>query len=211
MKFKIYSRWSSEVKCEVEIADSFAEKPMPEQKGEAVKVALKNGSDLSNSDLSNSDLSYSDLRDSNLIGSDLSNSDLSNSDLRGSNLSGSDLRGSDLRYSNLRGSNLRGSNLSDSNLRGSDLRGSDLSGSKQTINPLCIVGMNWWILVSRTHLQIGCKTYSHQEWSELSDEQIAAMDSQALEFWTTNKTMLLSVCEQHAAKSEAAAQKEQTV
>jgi hypothetical protein len=45
----------------------------------------------------------------------------------------------------------------------------------------------------------------------ISDEQIAAMDSQALEFWTTNKTMLLSVCEQHAANSEAAAQKEQTV
>ncbi len=127
MKFAIRSRWTNEVKFEIELAAEFETKPPSVQKGAAIKAALAAGKDLSGSDLRDSHLSGSDLRGSDLRGSDLSDSDLSGSDLSDSDLSGSDLRGSDLSGSDLSDSNLRGSDLSDSDLSGSDLSGSDLS------------------------------------------------------------------------------------
>ena len=77
MKFAIKSRWSSRVVCEVEIGAEWESRSEREQRGEAVRVALKSGSDLRGSD----------LRNSNLSGSDLSGSDLRGSNLSGSNLS----------------------------------------------------------------------------------------------------------------------------
>jgi hypothetical protein len=112
---------------------------------DAVKAAVRGGSDLRRSDLSGldlsgldlsysklsgSNLSYSNLSGSNLSYSNLSYSNLSYSNLSYSNLSGSDMRYSNLSYSNLSYSNLSGSDMRGSDMRGSDMRGSDLSGSK---------------------------------------------------------------------------------
>ena len=134
MKFEIKNRWTGNVQFVCELDASFESQPYSLQLGTAVKLALKQGSDLSGSNLRGSDLRGSDLRGSDLSGSNLSDSNLRDSNLSGSNLSGSNLSGSDLRDSNLRGSNLSGSNLSGSDLSGSNLsdsnlRGSDLSGS----------------------------------------------------------------------------------
>jgi uncharacterized protein YjbI with pentapeptide repeats len=119
MKIEIKNRWNGSVLFSVEATSM----------KEAVEVAVKSGSDLSDSDLRGSNLSGSDLKGSDLRGSDLKGSDLSDSDLRGSDLRGSDLRGSDLSGSDLRDSDLRGSDLSDSNLSGSNLSDSNLSDS----------------------------------------------------------------------------------
>jgi hypothetical protein len=128
MKFKILARWSNEVRAEVEIADSFAERSIRDQRGEAIRQALKSGSDLSGCNLRDSDLRDSDLSGCNLRDSDLSGCNLSGCNLSGCNLSGCNLRDSDLRDSDLRDSDLSGCNLRDSDLRDSDLSGCNLSG-----------------------------------------------------------------------------------
>ncbi|MFZ0270965.1 MAG: pentapeptide repeat-containing protein [Acidobacteriaceae bacterium] len=88
MKITFERRWSSDIAFEIEIGDEFKKKSVRDQRGEAIKKALKE---------------KCNLRGSNLRGSNLRGSDLSGSDLRDSNLSGSNLRGSDLRGSNLSG------------------------------------------------------------------------------------------------------------
>ena len=121
------------------------------------------------------------------------------------NLSGSDLSGIDLSGSDLSGSNLSGSNLSYSNLRGSDLsgsslRGSNIEGEKITINPLSISGLRYWCLITDGFMRLGCKRFSHSEWSAFSNEHIEEMDTHALEFWSQWKEPLLSMCATHANK-----------
>ncbi len=136
----------------------------------------------------------------NLSGSNLSYSNLRGSDLRGSDLSYSNLRGSDLSGSNLSGSNLSGSDLSYSNLSGSDLSGSNIEGEKITINPLSISGLRYWCLITDGFMRLGCKRFSHSEWSAFSNEHIEEMDTHALEFWSQWKEPLLSMCATHANK-----------
>jgi len=81
MKVKFERRYSSDIAFEVEIGEEHKNKSSRDQRGEAIKKAIKeklnlSGSDLRDSDLSGSDLSGSDLRDSNLSGSDLRDSNL---------------------------------------------------------------------------------------------------------------------------------------
>ena len=61
MKFQILARWSNTVRFECELTDEEAALPVRDQRGIAIKKALK---------------SDSNLRDSNLRGSDLSDSNL---------------------------------------------------------------------------------------------------------------------------------------
>ena len=121
--------------------------------------------------------------------------DLRGADLRGANLDGADLRGAYLRGADLRGADLRGAYL-----RGADLDGADLDGEKITKNPLSIVGMHYWCLISDSYMRLGCKRFTHQEWSDFNDEEISEMDSKALEFWTQWKAPLLEMCKAHAQK-----------
>ena len=150
---------------------------------EAVLLAIKKCSDLSGSDLRGSDLSGSNLSYSNLSGSNLSYSNLS-----GSDLSGSDLSGSNLSYSNLIGSDLSGSYLS----------GIKIDGEEITKPPLSITGLYYRCLITDGYMRLGCKRYTHAEWSEFNDSEIAAMDSHATEFWNQWKLPLLAMCKQHA-------------
>ena len=106
------------------------------------------------------------------------------------NLDGADLRGADLRRADLRRADLRGA----------DLRCANLDGEKITKNPLSIVGMHYWCLISDSYMRLGCKRFTHQEWSDFNDGQISEMDSKALEFWTQWKAPLLEMCKTHAPK-----------
>ena len=155
---------------------------------EAVEQAIQKKINLRGSDLRGSDLSYSNLSGSNLGGSNLSYSNLS-----GSNLGGSNLRGSDLS-----GSNLGGGNLSGSDLGGSNLSGSNIDGEKITKNPLSITGLYYRCLITDGYMRLGCKRYTHAEWSEFNDSEIEEMDSHATEFWNQWRFPLLAMCKQHA-------------
>ena len=120
-------------------------------------------------------------------------------DLRGADLCGADLRGADLRGADLEGANLGGANLYGADLRGANLYGANLEGEKITKSPLSINGLHYRCLISDSYMRLGCKRFTHKEWSEFNDDQIREMDSGALAFWKQWKAPLLAMCATHSS------------
>lgn len=169
MKFDIKSRFTGEVIFSIE-TESFKL---------AVETAVKSGVDLSKANLYGVDLS----------GADLSGADFSCADLYGANLSGADLSGA-----NLSGKvNLYGTNLS-----GATLYRATLYGEKLTKEPIQILGLRWFVLITVEQIRIGCELYEAAEWEKFEDSRIALMDSDALEFWKKYKDMILGLHKIHA-------------
>jgi hypothetical protein len=108
-------------------------------------------------------------------------------------LSGATLIGANLSRYNLSGVNLRGANLIDADLIDADLTFADLRGA---ILWGCI-GNNKEIITCQTEfytvnftkdfLNIGCKTYSYENWFGFADDEISKMGIDALEFWNKYK------------------------
>ena len=140
---------------------------------EALALAVSEEIDLSSADLSSADLSRADLSRANLIYADLSSA-------------------------NLRSANLRSTDLSRANLSYADLSSAKIDGEKITKDPLLITGLYYSCLITDGYMRLGCKRYTHAEWSEFNDSEIAAMDSRAIEFWNKWKFPLLAMCKQHA-------------
>jgi len=112
--------------------------------------------------------------------------------------------GANLEGANLEGANLRGANLRGANLRGANLRGANLEDAKNT--PLIINGLRWAVFISGTgFMRIGCQNHSVEAWKNFTDEEIKIMDSNALEFWSKYKTMLLVACDTHVHAKEIGA------
>ena len=157
-------------------------------------ATIRETAEQGKSNLRGADLYGADLRGANLRGADLYGADL-----RGANLYGADLRGADLREANLYGANLYGANLDGADLRGANLYGANLDGEKIEKSPLLVVSLTYWCLISDNYMRLGCKRFTHAEWAEFDDKQIAAMDRHALEFWTQWKAPLLAMCAAHKA------------
>jgi hypothetical protein len=84
--------------------------------------------------------------------------------------------------------NLIGANLIGADLYGADLRRATGDGAivrSAQFEKYHVVACDDW-------LQIGCKGYRVHEWREFSDEVIAAMDDDALEWWTKYKAAVLA-------------------
>ena len=158
--------------------------------------------DLSEADLSEADLRVADLSEADLRGADLSEADLRGADLRGANLRWANLREADLSEADLRVADLSEADLSGANLRWANLRGADIDGDKITNNPIVITGLQWWILITDNYLRIGCQRHSHAKWAEMSNDDINAMDSSALDFWKQWRDSLLAMCKAHKGKGE---------
>jgi hypothetical protein len=182
MKFNILNRYTKEIKFTAEI-DCDEDTLMSIKIGLAVKWGIENnanlsGANLRGANLRDADLSYADLRGANLRDADLRDADLRGADLSGANLSGA----------NLRGANLRGAHLSGANLRGAHLRYADLSDADLIVIQL----PHWTAFVQKTQTRIGCKYYTNTDWRIFSDDEISAMDSNALDFWNSYKTLIFS-------------------
>ena len=100
----------------------------------------------------------------------------------------------------LRGANLRDADLRGANLRDAHLDGANLDGEKLTKSPLVITGLRYWCLISDGYMRLGCKRFTHEEWTDFSDDEIEKMDICALKFWKQWKESLLSMCKAHAVK-----------
>ena len=155
------------------------------------------GADLRDADLRCADLCGANLRDADLRGADLRCANLCDADLRGANLRCADLRDADLCGADLRDADLRGADLRCANLFDADLRGAKIDGEELTKTPLQINGLRYWCLITDGYMRLGCKRYAHDEWAAFDDEQIAKMDSGALEFWKQWKSTLLAMCATH--------------
>ena len=66
-----------------------------------------------------------------------------------------------------------------------------------------INGLYWWVMISPKYMRIGCQRHTHAEWAAFTEQEIATMDSKAAEFWSTWKSPLLTMCEQHRAIADA--------
>ena len=116
-------------------------------------------------------------------------------DLRDADLSGADLRYANLRDADLEGAYLRDADLSDADLRdadlsGADLRDADLSGAYLSGAGLYLQTEIWNILVTPTHIRIGCEFHTIEEWFRFDDEKIRNMNRKALDWWTKWKPIL---------------------
>ena len=92
---------------------------------------------------------------------------------------------------------LRGADLRGAYLRGADLRGANLDSEKLSVSPLVVGGLRYWCLISDNYMRLGCKRFTHDEWTAFSDDEISNMDSYALEFWKQWKAPLLAMCAAH--------------
>jgi hypothetical protein len=130
------------------------------------------------------DLRGADLHDANLRGADLRGADLVAADLRGADLSAADLHGADLVAADLHGADLRGANL----------HGADLVGADVFVVSKSLATNNYDIFATPTHLKIGCKFYSWEEWMEFDDAEIVKMGGKsALKFWCVWKPILRAI------------------
>ena len=117
---------------------------------------------------------------------------LRDADLRGANLRYADLSGADLRYADL-----RCADLSDANLSGANLSGADLSGA----NLIIITWSFWTTYITPGYIRIGCQSHDLESWKNFNDDQIADMDSRALDFWKQNKELIVGLCERFEVKN----------
>ena len=176
--------------------------------GANLRGANLSGANLSYADLSGANLRGASLFDANLSGASLLGADLRDANLRDANLIGANLRGAnlsganlsyaDLSCANLSGANLRDANLSGASLLGADLLGADLRGANllctgNMINIKTIQVDRWVVGYTHDTMQIGCQRHMIAEWFEFSDEEIASMDDEALDWWRVWKPILQSI------------------
>ncbi len=210
MKLSILSRFNASILFEFEAEENSLKITLQA----AVKArANLDGADLRGADLYGANLYGANLRSANLYGADLRSANLYGANLHGANLDGANLYGAnldgaDLRSANLHGANLDGANLDGANLYGANLRSANLYGEKLSKTPLQINGLKWFVLISDNFMRIGCQRYTHEEWANFTDEEIAKMDFGALKFWRQWKISLVAMCSAHNKREEASEEKE---
>ena len=162
------------------------------------------GANLSEADLYRANLSEATLRGAKLTGSDLSEANLTWSDLDEADLYEASLTGSSLIWSNLnrailRGANLCGANFSRATLSGAKISGALVNGHRITKKPLNVDGLRWPVTIIDNRMIIGCQDHTLLDWSQFTNDRISKMDKDALKFWETSKSLLLTLAKQHQA------------
>ena len=112
------------------------------------------------------------------------------------NLSGANLRGANLRGAYLGGADLSGADLSGANLRGANLEGADLKGANLNGTGIIYIALpRWNVTIFESNIYIGCQKHTIEEWANFTDEEISAMDSNALTWWKKYKDIIFSIIE----------------
>ncbi|CUJ41987.1 Type III effector pipB2 [Achromobacter xylosoxidans] len=163
------------------------------------------GANLRGAYLGGAYLRGANLGDANLRGANLRGANLRGANLRGAYLGGAYLRGANLGDANLGDANLRGANLGDAYLGGAYLRGANLRGAylgevrsiwgaSGNLREIKAIQCDTWpVTYTATHMQIGCQFHDLERWWSFTDEQIARMDTSALEWWKKWKPVLHTI------------------
>lgn len=61
------------------------------------------------------------------------------------------------------------------------------------VSPLHITGLIWDVTITDSQMTIGCKSHSLHECEAFSDMEIGEMGRHALDFWSTNKALLIGM------------------
>lgn len=51
----------------------------------------------------------------------------------------------------------------------------------------------WTCYIQSDHIRIGCQYHSVEAWLRMSDEEIATMDSRALQWWKMHKPVIIAI------------------
>jgi len=121
-----------------------------------------------------------------LYRANLSSADLSSTDLRYADLRYADLSSADLRYADLRYADLRYADLSSADLRYA-------VGNMVEVKSIQID--TYLISFDSKKLNIGCESYTFEEWKNFTDEKISKMDSEALVWWQKWKDFIFKAIE----------------
>ena len=113
------------------------------------------------------------------------------------NLSGAYLSGANLSGAYLDGANLDRAYLYGAYLDGANLYGANLSGEKLDKCPIQLLGLKWFVLITKKNIKIGCELYTAEEWFKFPDKRIALMHSDALAWWKDNKKVIKALWENH--------------
>ena len=117
-------------------------------------------------------------------------------------LSGANLRYANLRDADLSDADLSDANLSDADLRYADLRYANLSDANLSGANLIIISWSFWTTyITPGYIRIGCQSHDLESWKNFNDDQIADMDSRALDFWKQNKELIVGLCERFEVKN----------
>lgn len=82
-----------------------------------------------------------------------------------------------------------------------DLRSTNLRFAKTIVDNkelkikkiICLLQERYSIIISDVHIEIGCQKHLPKNWWKFTDEQIANMDSGALEWWKTWKPIIKKI------------------
>ena len=138
-----------------------------------------------------------------IVGDNLQGAILQGANLQYANLKGANLRGANLQYANsqgailqganLKGANLRGANLQYANLQGAILQGANLQYANLPAGVIRIDGLRWDVTIFQDWVTIGCQHHHVDDWDKFTDDEIAEMHDDALEFWKENKQKLFTI------------------
>jgi hypothetical protein len=56
--------------------------------------------------------------------------------------------------------------------------------------PLLLCGLRYFVMISPKYIRIGCENHTHEGWKSFTDEEIAKMDEDALDFLKENKDII---------------------
>ena len=92
---------------------------------------------------------------------------------------------------------LDGANLDGANLSGANLSGAKLDGEKLDKCPIQLLGLKWFVLITKKNIKIGCELHTAEEWFKFPDKRIALMNRDALAWWKDNKKVIKALWENH--------------
>ena len=102
------------------------------------------------------------------------------------------------RGADLRGADLEGADLEGAYLEGAYLRGADYNGEKLEKEPIQILGLKYFVFITKEQIKIGCELHKATEWKDFDDKRIIGMGGKkGLEWWKEHKDLILKVHEVH--------------
>jgi len=157
------------------------------------------GTNLCKAKLCEADLRGANFYRANLCETKLCEANLYGAVFRGANLCRANLYRANLLVADLRGANLCEANLCEANLyrailTGANLHGTDIrfvNGNGNEIKTLLTT--EYHISYTDEMLAIGCEQHTKKEWLNLSDEVIADMAENALDWWHEWKPKLIDL------------------
>ncbi len=196
MKFEVKNRWTGSVQVTAEI-ECKEHTDYSVKLGLAVKWAVEHSADLRGAKLTGAKLTGANLTSANLAGADLAESKLTGANLTGADLAGADLveaklTGADLAGADLAGADLTGADLAEADLAEADLRGANLTG----VDLLIFQAGRYTAYVGPESTRIGCEFHPNSEWRVFDNRQIKGMASDALAWWTANKSIIFAMMDQ---------------